>query len=355
MTHRFAIVPALLVLLLAPAASPFSARPHAQVSASCSQELGGQEAALRQFNADAKKEALDFAVNDAREAALSGMRKNLEGDPTADALAEMQQKYEDWQEFLERGKTFEAMMADLSRCLTLGAGGCLNEIMAKARESARLLGIANDQFTNWIKSLGNDTISKAVERVEKARSVMQNLGRRAGNMAMDATKGALKNCFEDMQRRVEARKDQVDLRTQLPPKPPTPGNGGSGGGPSVGKAIGVVAAGTAATAGALIVVPKLLKSASGPDCSPQLATLDNTVSSLVSIANTNCGTNLSCLDSVISRANNAIATVIAAAGNVCACTGATPIDAQAKAEVRELFAALRDGGFSTGNLPGCFR
>jgi hypothetical protein len=366
---RYAAVVALLVVLLAPA-YPFSAQPEAQMAASCGQEMARQDAALRQFHADAKKEALDFALNDAGDAALSGMRKSLEGDPTADALKEWQQKYEDWQQFIERGKTTDAMMGELSRCLTAGGtGGCLKEIMAKAKESTRLLGIANDQFSNWIKSLGNDTISKAAERVDKARSVMQNLGKQAGDMAMDAATGALKNCNNDMQRRVQARQETVDTRPAqtaaqppAPPRPPTPpagsvgGTARGGGGGHTGLLVGAL--------GAAVAVPFGLKAlndySNKTKCDTFEAEADAKVNGVINAVNgvIACGTSSSCLASRQPAVNSAASSLNVTIGEWCTClgpSGASELSSADKAAVSDALNTLRSLGVSTGALPSCFR
>lgn len=366
---RYAAVVALLFALLAPATSPFSAQPQAQMSASCSQDMAKQDAAMRQFHADANKESIGFLANDVGDAALSGMKKTLEGDPTADAIKEWQQKYDDWREFLDRGKTVETMMGELSRCLTLGgAGGCLNEIKAKAKESSRLLGIANDGFNNWIKSLGDDTISKAAERVEKARSVMQNLGKRAGDMAMDATTGALKNCYNDMERRVQARQTVDTPSAQLtgpqppaPPRPPSPRTGGgtsapAAGGGHAGLIVGTAAAATAGGIG-LYVASEYQKT---HKCGTFLAELQTKVDSLLSAVNSlsACGSNVSCLTSRQSTLNGATSSLANTTASWCACLGPQGVQdmsASDRAALTESINYLRQSGYATSSLDSCFQ
>ena len=363
---RYVAVVALLVVLLAPT-YPFSAQPEAQMAASCSQEMARQDAALRQYKADAKKEALDFALNDAGDAALSGMRKSLDGDPTAAALKEWQQKYEDWQQFNERAKTVEAMMGNLSRCLSAGGiGGCLKEITAKAKESARLLGIASDQFSNWIKSLGNDTISKAAERVERARSVMQNLGRGAGDMAMDATTGALKNCYNDMERRVQARQEAVDPRSaQLPgpprgPAPPRPPAAGSVAAPASGGGHTGLIVGTSLAGAAAIGVYVASEHAKTNKCATFEAEMQTKIAGIQSAVSslTACGSSVSCLTSQQSALNSAASALSNTVAGWCACLGpqgVQDLSADDRAAVNQSISYLRQSGFSTSSLDACFR
>ena len=227
--------------------------------------------------------------------------------------------------------------------------------------SARLAGRANDALTEWIKSLGNDPISKAVERVEKARSIAENLAKSAGNMAMDAANGALKNCFNDMKQRVEAEKREVDLRTRTNlPKPPT-GNDKGGGkeGPSVGKAIVVTTVVTVRTVAAPVYIPQLVNSASGPDCSAQKIALDNAVNSLENAVNNlgACGSSVTCLTSRQGAVTSATSSIANAGGNYCACAGtSSQLSAAEQAEYQRIFAAAASvAGVSSGNFGTCLR
>jgi hypothetical protein len=264
----------------------------------------------------------------------------------------------------------ETMMGELSRCLTVGgAGGCLNEITAKAKESTRLLGIANDGFNNWIKSLGDDTISKAAERVEKARSVMQNLGKRAGDMAMDATTGALKNCYNDMERRVQARQQTVDTPSaqltgpQPPaaPRPPAPRNGGGTSAPAAGGGHTGLIVGTAvAAAGGGIGLYVASEYAKTHKCGTFEAEAQSKVDGITSAVNSLqlCGSNTSCLNSRLPAVNSAASSLSNTVAAWCTCLGpdgAADLSAADRALVGGAIADLRSSGFSTGALEACFR
>ena len=116
-------------------------------------------------------------------------------------------------------------MAQISQCLEAGAGGCLNEFIERNRESARLLDRVAEATNAYIESLGNETISNAAARVERARGVLQNLTTRAGNLATGALSGAMQNCFGDFERGVDAGRDPVNtasVQPQPPTQPPTP-------------------------------------------------------------------------------------------------------------------------------------
>ena len=225
MTTRYATIGVFGLTLLISATSPFVETARAQMPASCDQEIARQEAALDQFAIDARRESIDFVLDDARRSALSGVRARLAGNPTFDALEGIKQRWDDWNGFIEQGRTLQAIMAQISQCLEAGAGGCLNELVERNRESARLLDRVADATNAYIESLGNDTISNAAARVERARGVLQNLTMRAGNLALTgALTGAMKNCFGDFERAVEAGRDPVETASVQPqpqPQPPT--------------------------------------------------------------------------------------------------------------------------------------
>ena len=252
MTTRYATIGVFGLSFLISATSPFVETARAQMPLSCNQEIARQEAALDQFAIDARRESIDFVLDDARRSALSGVRARLAGNRTSDALEGIRQRWEDWNGFIERGRTLQAIMAQISQCLAAGAGDCLNELIERNRESARLLDRVAEATNAYIESLGNETISNAAARVERARGVLQNLTTRAGNLATGALRGAMQNCFGDFEREVEAGGDPVDTASVQPqpqPQPPTqppappvdlggdsgdePAEGGGGGNPIV--------------------------------------------------------------------------------------------------------------------------
>lgn len=368
MTAKNVTTVGLLLLLLLPARSPFSATPSAQMSPSCNREMARQEAALRQFDADAKRESMNFMLDDARRAALSGVKARLEGDPTADGLAEMNQKWEEWQEYIEQGKTIETMLAKLSQCLKAGMKGCLNELLESNRESSRLLGRVNNALNEWIKSLGNDPISKAAERVERASGIMHNLTTQAGNLATGAATGAMQNCFRETERRVEARRDPVDTRSAQPQSPPlspahpapqkSGGNGGTGSGGGMGaRTVAALAAGGVAAGVGVYALNEYAKQA---QCNQYETEANSKLNGVIDAVNAllQCGTSASCASSRQSGVNSALSSLNSTIGSWCACLGpdaATELTAEDKASVRDLFSQMRSLGVNPGTLPGCFR
>ena len=374
MTARTSTTVVLVLLLTCLARSPLSMTVNAQMSASCNRAIAQNDAALRQNRADAQREGVTYARNEIRDAGLDVLKSKLAGDPTAEALEQSREAFQKWRDFIDQGKSHLEMMADLARCVSVsGATGCLNEIIAKNTESNRLLGRVSDATNEWIKSLANDSISKAAERVEKARSIMQNLVSRAGNLATGAASDAMESCLRDMERRVEARTNAEvrssppQARTLQPPasqppvvQPAAPENAGGNsvaeGGSNAGKIIGYSAAGVGAAVGGVMLADYAEKM----KCTQYETEMDSRVNSVVNASNalTRCGASVSCQNTQLNAITSSVSSMLTTAGNWCTCLGpsaAAELTAADKAVVRGLFNDLRAAGINSGTLPACFR
>lgn len=208
------------VFMIGPAA--FATPADAQ---SCEQELARQDAALRQFDADARREGLDFVLDDARHAALGEVSKRLRGDATADAAQAIKARWEEYQAYVNQGRTLQSVAEKLSQCFRDGRSGCLSEIKLAAQremEATRLSARIGEAVLKWIESLGNETMSRAVEQVDRARSILQNFTNRAGGTATEAATRGIDSCLRDFDRRVQqaqADRPPVDPRQPAPPGP----------------------------------------------------------------------------------------------------------------------------------------
>ena len=374
MAVRNALAGLLVVAVLALSA-PLTVTSNAQISSGCNREIARQEAALRQFDADLNRESMDFAKDEAREAALGIVKDKLAGNPTFDAAEEIRERWEEWTEYIEQAKSFAEVLSDLSKCLNESNGrGCLKELIDRNRRSSELLNRVNDATNKWLESLANETISEVKERVDKARNIMQNFTNRAGNLATGAAANAVENCFKEFEQRARAQqpqRDPVDPRSSQPPSQPTPpqppaarpentgnsGNAGaSGGGGSAGTILGVTAAGVGAGAGlyALNEYQKSVKCTQyETEMDGRMTTLQNSVNALIS-----CGQSLSCVNSREPAVRTAASGILTTAGNWCTCLGAdgaANLSAADKAAVRDALNSLRAYGVSTGTLPACFR
>lgn len=200
-------------------------------AASCAEELARQDAALRQFEADARREGLNFALEDPRRAALDAVKKRLEGDPTADAVREVRARWDEYQAYVKKHDVYREVLDEISKCLRSGNADCLTAPFKANLEPERLMDRFNEAFQKWVNSLGNEAISKAVERAERARDIMKNFTARAANMSMDAAARGIDSCLRDFEQRAQPPQNTTPVDVQPPPPPgaaTTPKKGGVG-------------------------------------------------------------------------------------------------------------------------------
>jgi hypothetical protein len=196
-------------------------------AASCSAELAAHDAALRQYEADATREGMTFAMDEAsrpaREA-LEAMKKRLTENPTAQAAKELKDSWDAFQKYQKQHDVYREVLREISACLrSSNPTGCLTEPLKANLEPERLMVRVNEAFEKWVKSLGNEAISKAVERVDRARSIMQNYTQRAAGMGMEAASRGIDNCLRDFDQRVsQAQNTTAPVDVQPPPPPGAP-------------------------------------------------------------------------------------------------------------------------------------
>lgn len=349
-------------------ASPFVSVARAQ--GSCTQEINRQDAALRQFGGEAQREGFGFAADDVGRIALVKMKANLKGDPTADAYEGFKQEWDKYNGWIEKGKKFQAILDRMSQCLKQSKSGCLNEVMEYNMTADQLLNKSHDAMNKWIESLGNDNITRAAERVERAKGVMEKLTSNAGNLATGAVSGAMNNCLRDFNQRVQQvqSSDPVDLSQAAgqAAQPPRPGNTGgrsggasggsgaaSGGGAGMGTALGVGSAIAAGSVGAYYIGQELNKA----KCDSYELEAQNKSNALINAANNVLAcTTTSCINSREPAAKSAASSFFTSLGSWCNCLGTqSDLSASDKAYFRELIYDLQSYGISTGSLPSCFR
>lgn len=189
---------------------------------SCEQELARQDAALRQFEAETRRDGLAFVLDDGRRAALDEVSKRLKGDPTADAAREINARWAEYQAYVDQGRTFQTVASDLSRCLRDGSAGCLAQIKESVRrhtEASRLAARIGEAVQKWIDSLGNDAISRAAERVDRARNILENFTSRAASTANQSAMQGIDRCLRDFDQRVQQAQNRPAVDTRQPPRP----------------------------------------------------------------------------------------------------------------------------------------
>lgn len=219
----------------------------------CEQALAQQDAVLRELEGDARREGVDFLLDDTRRLALAEAEKRLKGDPTADAAREIKARFDEYQAYVDQGKTFLDVAQRLSQCLQKGTTGCIAEIKLSAQremEASRLASRINDAVQKWIDSLGNESISRAAGRVDRARKILENYTNRAAGAATQAASQGINSCLRDFDRRVQQAQNNPTPVSPRQPQPPPP-SAAPKKGMSVGKTVALIGI-PAVTAAALV-------------------------------------------------------------------------------------------------------
>ena len=239
MTSRYATIGVFGLSFLISVTSPFVQTARAQMPVSCDDEIARQEQALGQFVIDARRESMDYILDEVKLSGLTEFRAPLAGDPTVDALEDARQKWEEHEAFIEKGRRAKALLDQMYRCMSFErAAGCFQELDKYWLEEGGLRDRAWEKMKDWLNSLVNERIPDALARVERASKVVENLLTGAGDLATGALSGAMENCFGDFERQVEASNDSVNTASappqrqpQPPPRPPeTPVDLGGGSG-----------------------------------------------------------------------------------------------------------------------------
>lgn len=352
MVARTSAVVALLCAMFVSNA-PYAAAPAAQSGGNCAADIDRADRDLKEFGRELKKNNIDFISTDVTGASLTDIKSTLSGKPDQVITSHVQEMKEQIDGWVETAKNYKVAMDDILTCLN--TKGCSMIELAKRQNAA---------LSKWIKSLGDEGLTKASERVKEASSILQSFNNKALNMATGTMTRAA-NCIADKtQAPASTSAGAVDLRgtaadgaKQAAPRGAAPAQPTAGGGPSLGKALGVTALGAGAVAGGIIYGPQLFSGLSGPNCSSQESALNSAINSLISATNSlsACNSNTSCLNSRLGAVNSSVAAIPNIAGSLCACMGSTPVDAATKATLADLFNQMRSLGQNPGSLPSCFR
>jgi hypothetical protein len=185
---------ALAALLLSAGltAGPLSVQTNAQ-SESCSPAIDSIDRDLAAFGRHAKDQNLSFIQTDVASTALSGIRARLAGNATADALFDLKERKEQFDDYAEHIRSAGVTMEDLKKCLAL------------ACDIRDFTNRTNDAIAAWIRSLGDAGTNAMAERVNAAASLVQGHAQGALSMAQGSALRAVENCTARFEGRVQAQ------------------------------------------------------------------------------------------------------------------------------------------------------
>lgn len=237
-SFRNAIVFAVLCAMLLSSA-PYAVQTQAQMSATCARELDRQDRELQAFEREVKKQNLDFASDDAVGQSLTDMKDLAKGQPDQIALRKLIDLKEKVVNLAKELMTFEEMMAAMGTCLKSGPPHCLSD----------LAGLQSAQYRRWLQALAEENLSGAVERVNKARSLVQDYAAKTMSMAQGSITRGLDACIDETQQAVDSNKATIDTRSPRPAgggeiaTVPPPSEGGWNGFMTTAVVLGVVGGG----------------------------------------------------------------------------------------------------------------
>lgn len=234
--------------------------PVSVAGATCAEEIERIDLDLKSFERNITDQNLDFVKTDVADAALSGVKKRLSGDPTSDALFDLKQRKEQFEEFVRHLGSFESSLKELKKCLA--TEGCSLQEFAQRQ---------NQAIARWIQSFKDEGINAATERVNKAASLIQGYAQRALSMTEGSALRTVENCIGQFDKRVQAQAEaqaegkeliaeppgprSVSQSTKAADPPPAPTSAPSpSSGPSV---LGAVAVGVGVAAGAALLISAL--------------------------------------------------------------------------------------------------
>jgi len=357
------------------AGSPFAVSAYAQ--ASCTQEMNRQNAALDKFGSQVSRDANGLAADEAARAAVGdelvdGVKEPferaqaiLEGDPTAGAYEEFKQRWQEYQDSVAGLRHFSESLDRLIGCMNSIPPGinCLKKFEDEFEAEKVLLDKSAEAGQKWIESLKNDNITRAAERVERARGVVQKVVGNAQNLLTAAISGGMQNCMRDFKQRVQQAQNSNPVSIPKPkpnaplPQPQPRSGAKSGGGP---RTSTIVAGAVVAGAVGVGLAAKAASASQTANCSSQESALANAMPSLQNAVNnlSACGGSSSCINSRMGAFQSTWSTAANAAGNLCTCAGANVnsyISASEKAAVQQMWSLAPSLGLNPGALPSCFR
>jgi hypothetical protein len=193
----FAVVGALML-----SSALFTARPQAQMGASCAREINRLDANTRAFHQDLEKQNLDFAWNDATGRTLTDTRDLLQGQPDKIAVRKLKDVKSAAIQYADDMMSTKGTMDRLLACLNGGPPGCLPAIVSQQSE----------RFRRWINSLADHSVSDASKRVKDAGSLLEGYAMNLASMSQGGMMRGLDACIEETQKSVDRNTSSVDPR-----------------------------------------------------------------------------------------------------------------------------------------------
>jgi hypothetical protein len=212
--------------------APLQAQSPAECEAAINKLQAGTEKLGKDLDADVK----DFIKSEYADGVLTEIRAHYKSKPSVQKAFELKDKYDKFSSWVEETQRARVTMEDLGKCIqsNISGGGCSLIEFAKRQ---------NEVIAKWIKSLGDEGLTAAAERVNKQANIIRTFTTGLLSTATNGTLDTLKKCETQVQQQSTTNEEQprTNPATTTPPSttPPPPV---SGGGSNAGKALALVGA-----------------------------------------------------------------------------------------------------------------
>jgi hypothetical protein len=193
----FAGSPALAAAQAIPAAQGVPATCAAQIEATFAE----MDALGSQLNAD-----VDAAVRtEFGKAALAAIRDRLSGNPAADALLNLENALERYQEYVAHLHETEALLGEAADCLrNPNSYTCLMRLLREENLQRATVEV-QAAWERFFTSVVGEPVAEAFQRVETTQTLIHDRGiEPATALLRSATDGALRNCMAVFEQRANA-------------------------------------------------------------------------------------------------------------------------------------------------------
>lgn len=276
------------ITLLLAVAIPLAA-PAPVLTQDCGQTLGNVLDKISTLNNEARANNLNFLRDDVAETAGRAAKRRLEaaGDPSVEALNQIQNARDQVEAWAARVNSMSGFFNRLRACLQSSCN--LVEFHKLEMQRINVVESVREQLNAWIQSFGDAGLSSAVDRVNKASSLVSNVFTGAQGIAHSSVTDAVQCMNRYVRDAQTTRTGQTDPVNSSPGGTAPSGGGGS----SMGKLLGWTAAAGAAVIGGAYLWEQSIAAQEAAGVTNQQPIITNPVSnntpSTVGLGTFSCG------------------------------------------------------------------
>ena len=224
-----------------------SALPTTALAQTCSQTIASLQSKASTLDNEARANNVRFLADEAITPALGAAQRSIDaaGDPTVEAYNQMRDAKAEVEAWAARINSFDGFLSRLKVCMATNCN--MLRFLDDENQRMKLVESVRNQVNEWVQSLGNDGITAAAERVNRASAMVSNTASGALGIAQGGATDAL-NCMNQYLQRTPtgSNGNAVDLGNgPASPAGQRPAAGGGGAGRLIGMGLGIAGAGVA--------------------------------------------------------------------------------------------------------------